>query len=125
MRKSSSFKSIFFGNIGVNSTQHFSDRAFRIYEDADHLTALAEKWQNVASDKSQGHIFEQLEVAKFNLSALKSDSDLFAKTTASMGFPTDPVDIVIKRGNDVVREVQAKSCNSAARSTFALSQKKV
>jgi len=124
MSKSQSAESIFLGNLGVQSTQRFTDRAFRSYGDADHLVELAEKWRNVAKDKAQGHLFEQLEVSKFNLDALRQDSELFAKTTASMGFPTDPVDIVIKKGDSLVREVQAKSCNSAARSAFALSQEK-
>ncbi len=112
------------GGLGVHGTQRHTERAFRSYGDANYLAELAEKWKNVAKDKSQGLLFEQLEVSKFNLEALKQDSDLFAKTTASMGFPTDPVDIVIKKGDEVVREVQAKSCNSAARSAFALSQEK-
>ncbi|ASF45223.1 hypothetical protein [Methylovulum psychrotolerans] len=85
---------------------------------------FADKWKNVAADKAQGHMFEQLEVLKFNFDALKKDSDLFARTTASMGFPTDPVDIVIKSGQKTLREVQAKSCNNSASSAFALSQDK-
>ncbi|ELA9795747.1 hypothetical protein QRC91_004781, partial [Vibrio parahaemolyticus] len=39
-------------------------------------------------------------------------------------FPTDPVDIIISNGKETLREVQAKSCNSAARSAFALSNEK-
>ena len=109
------------GYLSADITQRFTERTLGIFNDANQLTQLAEKWKNVAADKSQGHIFEQLEVIKFNFDALKKDSDLFAKTTASMGMPHDKVDIVIKRGEEIVREVQAKSCNSAARSAFALS----
>lgn len=109
------------GYLSADITQCFTERTSSIFDDADKLTQLAEKWKNVAADKSQGHMFEQLEIIKFNLDALKKDSDLFAKTTASMGMPHDKVDIVIKRGEEIVREVQAKSCNSAARSAFALS----
>jgi hypothetical protein len=109
------------GNLSADITQRFTERTFGIFNDANQLTQLAEKWKNVAADKAQGHIFEQLEVTKFNLDALKKDSDLFAKTTASMGMPHDKVDMVIKRGEEIVREIQAKSCNSAARSAFALS----
>jgi hypothetical protein len=112
------------GIISDNETQRYTEKTVLIFKDADLLSNLADKWQNVLPDKAQGHLFEQLEVIKFNYDALKKDSDLYAKTTASMGLPTDPVDIVIKRGNKTVREVQAKSCNSAARSTFALSNKK-
>ena len=109
------------GYLSADITQRFTERTLGIFNDANQLKQLAEKWKNVAADKSQGHIFEQLEVIKFNFDALKKDSDLFAKTTASMGMPHDKVDIVIKRGEEIVREVQAKSCNSAARSAFALS----
>lgn len=109
------------GYLSADITQHFTERTFNIFNDAEQLTQLSEKWKNVAADKAQGHMFEQLEVIKFNFDALKKDSDLFAKTTASMGMPHDKVDIAIKRGQEVIREVQAKSCNSAARSAFALS----
>lgn len=109
------------GYLSAYATQRFTERTFDIFNDADQLVQLAEQWKNVAADKAQGHMFEQLEVIKFNLDALKKDSDLYAKTTASMGMPHDKVDIVIKRGQEVLREVQAKSCNSTARSAWALS----
>ncbi|WP_350551170.1 hypothetical protein [Pseudoalteromonas sp. 120-MNA-CIBAN-0494] len=105
-------------------TQDITERTYRIFGDADQLSQFASKWKNVAADKSQGHMFEQLETLKFNFDALKKDSDLYARTTASMGLPTDPVDIIISNGKETIREIQAKSCNSAARSAFALSQKK-
>lgn len=124
MAKSKSAESIAIGNIGVHSTKCFTERAFNLLTDAEHLVELSEKWKNVPKDIAQGHMFEQLEISKFNLSALKENSDLYAKTTASMGLPTDPVDIVIKKGDKILREVQAKSCNNAARSAFALSHEK-
>lgn len=109
------------GYLSADITQRFTERTLRIFNDSERLTQLAKQWKNIAADKAQGHIFEQLEVIKFNFDALKKDSDLFAKTTASMGMPHDKVDIVIKRGEEIVREIQAKSYNSAARSAFALS----
>ena len=112
-------------NIVANKmTEKITERVFRLFDDSEQLVELAKKWQNIAPDKAQGYTFEQLEVMKFNSDALKKNSDYYAKTTASMGKPTDSVDIVIKKGNKVVREVQAKSCNSANRTAFALSQKK-
>lgn len=112
------------GIISANETQRFTERTIRILNDSERLSELSNNLRNVISDKSQGNLFEQIEVIKFNYDALKKDSDLYAKTTASMGFPTDPVDIIIKDGQKTVQEVQAKSCNSAARSTFALSNEK-
>lgn len=110
------------GYLSADITQRFTERTFGIFNDANQLTQLTEKWKNVAADKVQGHIFEQLEITKFNLDALKKDSDLFAKTTASMGMPHDKVDIVIKSGQTVVREVQAKSYQTANLSANALSK---
>ncbi|WP_318367858.1 hypothetical protein [Enterobacter sp.] len=112
------------GRLAEETTRRFTERTFRIFNDADHLSHLASKWKNVAADKAQGHMFEQLETIKFNYDALRKDSELFAKTTASMGLGTDPVDIIISDGKKTLREVQAKSCNHAAASTFALSDKK-
>ncbi|MFW9602439.1 MAG: hypothetical protein ACMV1B_08980 [Prevotella sp.] len=112
------------GILAEELTKRFTERTIRIFDDADHLSLLADKLKNVIQDKAQGNLFEQLETMKFNYDALQKDSALFAKTTASMGFPTDPVDIIISDGKKIVREVQAKSCNSAARSAFSLSQHK-
>lgn len=124
MNNNEKLSSILGGRVADEYTQQFTERTFRIFNDANRLTELASKWENVAPDIAQGHIFEQLETIKFNYDALKKDSSLYAKTTASMGLHTDPVDIIIKDGKNIIREVQAKSCNSAARSAFALSQEK-
>ncbi|MCG9714958.1 hypothetical protein L1D29_19355 [Shewanella insulae] len=105
-------------------TLRHSDRVARIFDDANLLRNWNERLSNVNPEIAQGNMFEQLEVTKFNLDALKKDSKYFARTTASMGAPTDPVDIIISDGKSVVREVQAKSCKTAARTTFALSDEK-
>lgn len=110
--------------ISEQATQEITERANRIFSDADRLAEISKRLKNVMGNKSQGNIFEYLESLKFNYDALKKDSSLYAQTTASMGLPTDPVDIVIKNGKATLREVQAKSCNSAARSALSLSQKK-
>lgn len=116
------FDAVAGGYLSSHLTQRFTERTFNIFNDSDQLVQLAEKWKNVAADKAQGHTFEQLESIKFNFDALKKDSDLFAKTTASMGMPHDKVDIAIKRGQTVVREVQAKSYQTANLSANALSK---
>lgn len=112
------------GIIGVHTSQDITQRAMRVIHDADLLKAESMRLKNVMVDKAQGNMFEYLETMKFNMSALKKDSNLYAQTTASMGLPTDPVDILIFDGKKVLREVQAKSCNRAAQTTIALSQKK-
>ena len=105
-------------------TAENTERVFRIFRDASHLESLSHQWRNVRSDIAQGHLFEQLEVLRFNQDALSKDSALYAQTTASMGLNTAPADMVIKRGEEVLREVQAKSCNTPARSGFSLSDDK-
>ncbi len=75
------------------------------------------------SDQAQGKIFEVLETIKFNYDALKKDSRLYAQTTASMGLPHDPVDIIIRDGKKTVAKVQAKSC-TVPKTAFAISNKK-
>ncbi len=112
------------GIISEHLTERFTERTFTLFDDTEGLSRLAEKWQNLPRDKAQGFMFEQLETLKFNLDALRKESDLYAKTTESMGLHTAPADIIITRGKQTLREVQAKSCNTAARSAFALSQEK-
>lgn len=123
-KKPEDLKSLAGAHLSDHLTSRHTERTRALFNDSEELVKLAKKWKNVAPDKAQGHLFEQMEVLNFNYDALKKDSDLFARTTASMGLPTDPVDIIITRGKKTVREVQAKSCNSAARSVFALSQEK-
>lgn len=118
------FDSIATAIIGDEITQRHTDRVQRIFENSDYLVDFAKRLRKVEKDKAQGHLFELLEVTKFNLDALKKDSSLFASTTESMGEPHNPVDIIISEGKKKLREVQAKSCNSAARSLIALSDKK-
>ena len=90
MENKNSSASILGGIYSQHLTQEITERTYRIFDDANQLSQFASKWKNVATDKSQGHMFEQLETIKFNFDALKKDSDIYAKTTASMGLPTDP-----------------------------------
>lgn len=113
---------------GAYIADHFTaintERAFNIINDADALHQLSLRLKNVMTDKAQGNLFEQIEILKFNQDALNKGSSLVAKTTASQGLPHDPVDIIIKKGHSTLREIQAKSCNSAAKTGFALSDSK-
>lgn len=100
------------------ATQDFTERTRQVFQDADALKKFAEQWKNQDPAKSQGFLYEQLEVTSFNFQALKQDSDLVAKTTSEMGYPTDPADILIKKGKETVREVQAKSSEKPSASLF-------
>lgn len=94
---------------GFELSKDVTERVFSLFQDTERLSHLASRLKNVDGLKSQGHMFEQLETIKFNFDALLKDSDLVAKTTAEMGLPHAPADIVIMRGRATLREIQAKS----------------
>lgn len=137
-KRSTKFETVVGGYTSEYLTQRFTERTFGLFNDSDQLVQLAEKWtklSNTLIEKSngcsymgneitQGHMFEQLEVIKFNLNALKKDSDLLAKTTVGMGHPHAPADIVIIKDEAIVKEIQAKSCKTANLSANTLSKPK-
>ncbi len=55
MGKSIFLKSASLGVVGNITTQRYTDRTRGIFEDAEHLTFISDKWKNVASDKAQGN----------------------------------------------------------------------
>jgi hypothetical protein len=130
--KDSKFDAIAGGYISNHLTQRFTERTFNIFNDSDRLVTIANDLKKKVSEIAQGHTFEQLEVIKFNFDALKKDSDLFAKTTdafnkddlIALGYKkNDPVvDIVIMQGKNKVREIQAKSYQTANLSANELSK---
>lgn len=97
------------GQAGFELSMDVTERVISLFQDTERLSQLANRLKNVDGLKSQGHMFEQLETIKFNFDALLKDSDLVAKTTAEMGLPHAPADIVIMRGKTILRKIQAKS----------------
>jgi hypothetical protein len=71
-----------------------------------------------------GHVFEFVEALKFNANAAKADEMLRAVTTASQGKLADPADIIISRGHEAVREVQAKLYHDTQRGAVKLTAAK-
>lgn len=124
-KKRSNNPSDFSGSVLSNHlTQRHTDRAMAIAEQSDRLSDLSSQLQNVGKGQAQGNLFEQIEVIKFNQDALQKDSSLFAETTASLGMPTAPADIIISDGQKQLREIQAKSYQTAESSANALSSPK-
>ncbi|MEW9124502.1 MAG: hypothetical protein AB2421_17450 [Thermotaleaceae bacterium] len=78
------------------------------------FSEAAKNLTNVKPEISQGNLFEIIESTKFNMDAATKSSPIRAYTTASMGLPHDKADILIKDGNNVLREVQAKSSGDPA-----------
>ena len=77
-------------------------------ENLHEATRLLEAHANRSVPVQAGHVFEFMEALKFNANAAKAEELLHAVTTASQGRFADPVDIIISRGHETVREVQAK-----------------
>ena len=107
--------------LASHQTQHLTEATQRVFGDATRLRQLAIDKQNVLADKAQGWMFEQLEVTKFNLDAVRKGSRLYAATTDSLGQTNHPTtDVLIS--ND--KAFQLKSGNTASSSAFMLADKK-
>lgn len=106
--------------LASHQTQHLTEATQRVFGDAERLRQLAIDKQNVLADKAQGWMFEQLEVTKFNLDAVRKGSRLYAATTDSLGQTNHPTtDVVISNG----KAFQLKSGNKANSSAFMLADK--
>lgn len=107
------------GYVNEEITQKLTEHATRTINDGNRLIQIAEQWKNCEPEITQGRMFEQLEVMKFNQDSLGKGANFHAVTTDSLGDPHAAADILIRKGNKVVDEVQAKSYQSAAKSLFA------
>ncbi len=106
-------------------TQQITERTASLLLDADRLKQIAQQRSGMAADKAQGWLFEQLEVTKFNLNALKAGSDLQASTTDSLGRINDEtVDVIIRKGQRHIKSFQLKSGNKASSTVHMLSDPK-
>lgn len=108
--------------LASHQTQHLTEATQRVFGDAERLRFLAEKWRNVDPQITQGRMFEQLEITKFNLDALrKSKTDHYAFTTDSVGKPHDKVDIWIKNTTKKIG-FQAKSSKEVNATLMAIAK---
>ena len=90
----------------------------------DEAQRLATTHVNKAASIRAGHAFEFVEALKFNANAAKAGDVIRAATTASQKASGAPVDIIVSRGDTVVREVQAKVYKRAFNRLDALSAEK-
>ena len=106
-------------------TQYITEKTLAVLEDADALKRIALQRSGMAADQAQGWLFEQLEVTKFNLNALKQGSNLHAATTDTLGRTNDEVtDVIISKGKRQIRAFQLKSGNRSSSTAFMLSDEK-
>lgn len=102
-------------------TQHLTEATQRVFGDTTRLRQLAIDKQNLLKEQAQGWMFEQLEVTKFNLDAVRKGSQLYAATTDSLGqINHQTTDVLINNG----KAFQLKSGNKASASAFMLADKK-
>lgn len=85
---------------------------------------LAATHVNQADRVQAGHAFEFVEALRFNANAAKAGDVIHAATTASQRLPGAAADIIISRGDTVVREVQAKVYASTPKRLNELSAEK-
>jgi hypothetical protein len=93
-------------------------------ENLKEATRLLGAHANQTVPIQAGHVFEFMEALKFNANAAKAQEMLHAVTTASQGKLADPVDIIISRGDETVRDVQAKLYHDAHLAAVKLSATK-
>lgn len=103
-----------------HQTQHLTEATQRVFGDSERLIQLAKDKKNILADKAQGWMFEQLEVTKFNLDAVRKGSSLYAATTDSLGqINHQTTDVLISNG----KAFQLKSGSRASSSAFMLADR--
>ena len=111
--------------VADSRTRDLTERTLGVIRDADTLKKIAAQRAQVSAELSQGWQFEQLEVVKFNLDALRKDSKLTAATTDSLGMTNhETADVIIRKGKRHLKEFQLKSGNKASSSAFMLADPK-
>ena len=109
---------------GANAAQPHANANDAMQQGMDLFRTAAEKLGVVNSKIAQGNLFEYIEAAKFNADAAFKDSAFKAVVNAAEGNPHAAADLLIKDGNLIVREVQAKSMNKISNLTNSLSDEK-
>lgn len=72
--------------------------------------------KNIDPEKLKGFLFERIEAGKFDVDAVRKDSDARACLTSdTQGRGTDIVDIEIKNKNKVLQKIQGKTSNDPIR----------
>ncbi|MEN9358749.1 MAG: hypothetical protein RL095_284 [Verrucomicrobiota bacterium] len=126
MNPHSHLRDVLASSLADQRTQALTQAAQSVLEDAELLREIGKCYAKVDVDLTQGRFFEVIEVLKFNREAASQQVAEQAFTTASLGQPTAPADILIKsaKTGEVLKEVQAKSYGSAAESVNALRAQK-
>jgi hypothetical protein len=113
------------GQVVSQTTEKQGNALIETVAGMDRLKEVAKQYINCASDKTQGRMFEIIETTKFNAAAAKAESLLRAVTTDQLGEPHAAADILIRNAKgEVLKEIQAKSYNSAPTAARAVAEAK-
>lgn len=103
--------------IAAEQVNRMGNAAIESFAGMETLKNVAKQYINCDDKITQGRLFEVIESTKFNVNAAKAGKALRAVTTEALGQPHAAADIVIRENGHVLREIQAKSSNNAARLT--------
>ncbi len=112
------------GIYGAEVSQSQANATDAMSQGMDLFRMAAAKLGAVNSKIAQGNLFEYIEAAKFNADAALKGVSFKAVVTAAEGSPHAAVDLLIRDGNQVIQEVQAKSTNNISKLTDSLSNSK-
>jgi len=110
----------FFAEAG---TRDLAQATSGVFSDSAQLQRVCQQYANCSIDHTQGRAFEFLEVLKFNRAAAAAGSDLRA-TATHFTDPHNAADIILERGGEFIRAVQAKSNKAATTSIRSLTHEK-
>lgn len=114
--------SYFSALMAEHHTKVLSERTRDFFSDTERLGLIARQRQNMAAEQAQGWIFEQLEVARFNLDALRNNSSLKASTTDVLGQVNDPVADIVIRNRDNTEHLKAYQAKSSGKPVETIKQ---
>ncbi len=98
---------------GAYVTDNISAATDEMIDGMDLFKIAAEKLDAVSVNFKKGNLFEYIEAAKFNADAALHGSTIRANVTAANGDPHGSADILLKKGEQILAKVQAKSSDSS------------
>jgi hypothetical protein len=107
----------------TDAVRALAEATASVFRDSRQLEAVIEQYANTNPCQLQGRALEFLEVLKFNRAAAEAGSSLQAVAT-HFSDPAAAADVLIRDGQDVVKQVQAKSYGQAAAAVRTLAHPK-
>ena len=110
--------------IGVGAAQNEAAASDAMRAGMEAFLKKAGAVEKVGVGQKKGNFFEYIEAAKFNTDAARKGSDLYAVVTDANGSPHDAADLLVEKGPDVIREVQAKANREEELLAYEVAQEK-